>query len=49
MFLAIDICDIGKHDCHKFASCIYTGPGTYSCVCNKGYVGDGKTCTGIMK
>ena len=30
-----------------FASCTDTGPKEYKCTCNKGYTGDGKTCTGI--
>lgn len=47
MFSAIDLCAIGKDDCHEFATCTYTGPGTYSCACNKGYLWDGKTCTGL--
>ena len=45
-YLAINICESNLDDCHQFATCAYTGPGTYKCTCNKGYTGDGKTCTG---
>ena len=30
--------------CSPNADCEYTGPGKYNCVCNDGYVGDGKQC-----
>ena len=49
MFLEIKICGTEKHNCHEFATCIDTGPGAYMCTCNKGYTGDGKTCTGMEK
>ena len=45
--LAIIICGTDRDDCHKFATCANIGPGTYKCTCNKGYTGDGKTCTGL--
>ena len=45
-FLAIKICGTSKDDCHQHATCTDTSPGKYSCVCNDGYTGDGKTCTG---
>ena len=38
----------GRDDCHRFATCADTGPGEYKCTCNKGYTGDGKTCTGLQ-
>ena len=40
------ICGTEKDDCHEFAKCADTGPGTHECTCNEGYTGDGKTCTG---
>lgn len=44
--LEIKICGTKQDDCHKFAKCTDTGPGTHKCTCNEGYTGDGKTCTG---
>ncbi|KAL9961273.1 hypothetical protein ACROYT_G030182 [Oculina patagonica] len=39
----IDECDIGIHDClSDLATCTNT-LGSYTCACNSGYVGDGKT------
>jgi len=31
--------------CHPQALCEKTGPGTFRCTCNPGWVGDGKVCT----
>ena len=45
--LAIQNCGTVRDDCHQFATCANTGPGTYKCTCNEGYTGDGKiSCTG---
>lgn len=41
-----DECSINTHDCDRHAQCIDT-PGSFDCVCNKGYVGNGKVCTDI--
>ena len=44
------MCGSAEEDCHKFATCADTGPGTYKCTCNEGYTGDGKiSCTGLKK
>ncbi|XP_028394761.1 matrilin-2-like [Dendronephthya gigantea] len=42
-----DICGTSQDDCSLFATCADTGPGTYMCVCNEGYTGDGKSCEEI--
>ena len=42
-FSDVDECSQGSHDClPSLASCTNTA-GSYSCACNAGYVGDGKT------
>ena len=38
-------CDQSDVDCSKQAKCTEL-EGSYRCDCNKGYTGDGKTCTG---
>lgn len=43
----IDEC-AGKNDCSRDARCMNV-PGTYQCVCKKGFRGDGKRCTGVVK
>ncbi len=39
----IDECVSGVHNCHSSASCTNT-VGSYNCLCNQPYTGDGKTC-----
>eukprot|EP01134_Creolimax_fragrantissima_P001032 CFRG1032T1 len=39
----IDECTIGLYECSEFATCTDLSQG-YSCTCNFGYTGDGKTC-----
>ena len=40
----IDECASGVDDCHSSASCINT-VGSYSCLCNDPFTGDGRTCS----
>ena len=44
--LEMKICGTPNDDCSQYATCADTGPGTYSCTCNEGYTGDGKSCKG---
>ena len=46
-FSVIKICGSEKDDCHQFATCADTGPGTHECICNEWYTGDGKICKGV--
>ena len=42
----IDECTTGQNNCHVNALCSNT-VGLYVCRCVRGYVGDGKICTGM--
>ncbi|RXM34716.1 Stabilin-2 [Acipenser ruthenus] len=42
-----DICKT-NNPCSKHANCSTIEPGTTECTCNKGYVGNGKTCYGSI-
>ena len=44
----IDECSLGLDNCHPNAFCHNTA-GSYTCVCNIGFAGDGFTCTGINR
>ncbi|WP_437323492.1 EGF domain-containing protein [Sorangium sp. So ce381] len=39
----VDECALGTDDCDANAACSNT-PGSFTCACNEGYVGDGVTC-----
>ena len=43
---AIDHCADETDNCDDNADCSYTGPGTFSCECHDGYIGDGIECDG---
>ena len=45
VFLDADECKATINPCHANATCNNT-VGSYTCKCNSGYSGDGKTCTG---
>lgn len=40
----VNECEEGTHDCDANAQCTNT-QGSYTCACNDGYSGDGKSCT----
>ena len=42
-FIDVDECILGTHDCLTDTATCTNTYGTYSCACNPGYVGDGKT------
>ena len=44
-FSDLDECTTQTHNCDANADCINT-VGSYSCKCNAGYTGDGRTCSG---
>ena len=41
----VDECSDGSHDCADNAACTNT-PGGFTCKCNEGFAGNGKTCSG---
>ena len=44
LFVDIDECTSGTHNCHSsLASCTNT-VGSFSCTCNSPYFGDGRSC-----
>ena len=45
LFYFIDVNECERNDCDVNAQCTNT-KGSYTCSCNEGYIGDGKTCTG---
>lgn len=44
---ANDPCANGANVCDAEATCRVTSPSTYTCTCNAGFAGDGKTCDPI--
>lgn len=50
IFLDIDECSEGSHECDVNANCENIAPPLqYVCTCLDGYTGDGRTCTGRHK
>jgi hypothetical protein len=45
-YLDIDECALNTHTCHENATCV-NNIGSYECVCNQGYTGDGRNCAGM--
>ena len=43
----VDECTTGTDDCDDNAECT-NNDGSFSCSCNNGWTGDGKTCDGKM-
>jgi len=48
LLAAINDCTNGANNCSPFGTCIYTGPGVFSCACNANYTGNGVNCTGMV-
>jgi len=42
----IDECDLRTDNCHENATCTNT-PGSFTCTCDNGFMGDGVTCVDI--
>lgn len=42
----LDECELDTHDCHMNATC-RNAKGSFACLCNVGFKGDGKQCQGI--
>ena len=45
--LVSGICGTSEDDCSVFATCADADHGSFTCTCDEGYTGDGKTCEGI--
>ena len=45
LYVDIDECSTNSHSCDVNAVCSNT-VGSYTCVCEAGFTGDGNTCTG---
>ena len=44
----IDECAYGNGGCSPHSTCKNTPPGSYSCVCDKGYIAEGSQCVGQL-
>ena len=45
-FLDINECEDITDNCDSNSTCTNT-PGSFTCACNEGYSGDGRTCNGM--
>ncbi|MBN2575022.1 MAG: hypothetical protein JXP73_10705 [Deltaproteobacteria bacterium] len=45
----INECSNGTHDCDAHAICSNSPPGSFSCACQTGWLGDGRTCKAGVK
>jgi len=43
----VDECAVNNGGCNPLAICVNT-PGSFTCSCMPGYIGDGFTCTGSI-
>jgi len=43
----INECSVGSDNCDSKATCLNT-VGSFTCICNSGYFGDGITCSGFF-
>lgn len=48
LFLDVDECEIGAHNCDLHASCLNI-PGSFRCSCKEGWIGNGIKCIGESK
>jgi len=46
VLIEIDHCDLGTDNCGDNATCYYTSPNQFDCICNEGFTGDGVYCEG---
>ena len=46
IFLDINECMLGTHNCHNNATCFNTN-GSFTCTCNIGHSGNGTKCEGM--
>ena len=44
----MDECSEGVHDCSRSADCVNVA-GSYACICQSGFQGDGRICLGKLK
>lgn len=40
----VDECALGTHDCNKANATCTNNPGSFTCKCNNGFIGDGRYC-----
>ena len=46
--LDINECQEKSHNCDTVATCV-NNDGSYTCTCNSGYTGDGRSCNGMHR